>query len=167
MVKSALIARNESLAKKVGRQSGNECQCRSRQDYSLTDEDLPNDGGWKLMSRSSPGLSTIAVGTILLTLDEAAARLSVSVDQLKKFVADGDLNFVNLGRGKKRPRYRFNPTDLDEFVASRTKREQPTCQSFERKSRVRTFGSTSGSTVVGFMAQRAARLGKRRSSSRG
>jgi hypothetical protein len=39
---------------------------------------------------------------------QAAAYLNITPEQLLLFVGDGELRFVNVGRGKKRPRYRFH-----------------------------------------------------------
>ena len=86
---------------------------------------------------------------------EAAADLRITVDQLLKFVHDGEIGYVNVGRGRKRPRYRFRRDDLEDFKERRRRREAP-CPSI--RTRVpRTTVSTSSSVVVGFMAQRAAR----------
>jgi len=60
-----------------------------------------------------------------LTAAEAAARLSITTAQLMRFVTSGDLKFINIGQGKKRPRYRFDPADLDAFKTARTMEHQP------------------------------------------
>jgi hypothetical protein len=38
---------------------------------------------------------------IPLTPKETALRLNITVEQLRAFTADGEINYVNLGRGKK------------------------------------------------------------------
>lgn len=43
----------------------------------------------------------------LLDPKEAAARLNITEEQVRAFARDGDLKFINMGRGAKRPRYRF------------------------------------------------------------
>ena len=40
----------------------------------------------------------------LIPLGDVAALLRVSVDQVLGFVLDGELRYVNVGRGYKRPR---------------------------------------------------------------
>ncbi len=42
--------------------------------------------------------------TGLLTLREAAAYLNITDEQVAAFVADGALDYINVGRGNKRPR---------------------------------------------------------------
>jgi excisionase family DNA binding protein len=61
----------------------------------------------------------------LFNLRQAAAKLGVSVDHLRAVVQDGDLAYINVGRGKKRPTLRFTQADLDDFVERRRKREVP------------------------------------------
>jgi hypothetical protein len=93
----------------------------------------------------------------LLTMAQAAARLGITIEQVKAHVDDGALRYVNVGRGKKRPRYRFTPVDLDEFIANRTMQEQP-CRSIAPKRTEASTSSTSRSKVIGFTARRAALL---------
>src|SRR5262245_49785825 len=50
----------------------------------------------------------------LLTKKEAARLLHISGEQLSGFVRDGELRYVNLGRGKKRPRMMFARQDIDD-----------------------------------------------------
>ena len=92
----------------------------------------------------------------LLTAKEVAAKLKVTEDQVKGFVHDGLLRYVNVSRGRKRPRMRFTDPDVEKFIALRTRREIAGCPSTSRKN-LRTTGMTSGSEVVGFTARRAAR----------
>jgi excisionase family DNA binding protein len=87
----------------------------------------------------------------LLTLREAAERLRLSTDQLRAFVHDGELRYINLGRGRKRPRMKFTEFDLAEFVTRRTRRDVE-CQSTSRSER-RTTLTTSRSEVIGFTAR--------------
>src|SRR5262249_18325365 len=95
----------------------------------------------------------------LRTRKEAARRLKVTPDQLAKLVHDGELRYVNVGRGKKRPRMRFTDADLDEFIERRTRREV-SCPSISPKSRLST-DTISGSEVIGFTARRNARHAER------
>src|ERR1700681_4055563 len=90
--------------------------------------------------------------TTLLTLREAAARLNITPNQVRGLIDDGNLKYINVGRGKIKPRYRFAETDIDEFLDRRRTREEPSCLSSSRKSPRRTIGSVSKSTVIGFTA---------------
>ena len=65
--------------------------------------------------------------TPLFTPKEAAARLKTTADQVMGFVHDGSLKYVNMGRGKIKPRIRFTETDIDEFIDQRRTREEPKC----------------------------------------
>jgi excisionase family DNA binding protein len=93
----------------------------------------------------------------LLTTREAADHLNITVEQLLQHVKGGALRYINVGRGDKRPRYRFAPSDLDAFKTSRSTLERA-CRSSSRKSQSRTTGTASRSNVVGFSARRAALL---------
>jgi excisionase family DNA binding protein len=58
---------------------------------------------------------------LLLTKEEAARGLAISVRQLSRFIADGSLTPVRLG-----PRLvRFAPDDLVRFIARRSQTPQP------------------------------------------
>jgi hypothetical protein len=85
----------------------------------------------------------------LLTLKETADRLRMTTDQVMGFVDDGLLLFINVGRGKLRPQYRFAPADIDQFEETRrTRREPMSCLS--SRSRVRkTIVTMAGSKVIG------------------
>lgn len=96
----------------------------------------------------------------LFDLKEAAKRLGVSVDHLRALVDDGRLRYVNIGRGRKRPRYCFADTDLNEFIEANRAREEAPCPS-SRSRKVRTTSSTSCSVAIGFTAQRNARSAKK------
>jgi hypothetical protein len=100
--------------------------------------------------------------TTLLTLKEAAARFKSTTAQVMGLVEDGKLKYINVGRGKIKPRYRFALTDIEEFVDQQRVREEPSCRFLNRKSRRRITGSTSSSTIVGFTALRDAQLARTR-----
>jgi excisionase family DNA binding protein len=102
----------------------------------------------------------------LLTAAQAAARLSITVEQLIAHVEDGGLRYINVGRGKKKPRRRFSESDLEEFKAARSTLEKTSCPSSSRKSPRPTTGTASKSNVVGFSALRAARMKRTPSGSR-
>jgi excisionase family DNA binding protein len=92
----------------------------------------------------------------LLTIDEAAAYLHITDEQLGSFVKQGAIQYVNVGRGKLRPRIRFTSSDLDAFIERRRQQEAP-CLSTESRT-ARSSISTSSSNVIGFTALRNARL---------
>jgi hypothetical protein len=97
----------------------------------------------------------------LLDAAQAAERLNITIEQLMAHVDDGALRYVNVGRGSKRPRYRFKPADIDEFESNRTTQGRASCRFSKQQSPRRTTGTASTSNVVGFMAQRAARLARK------
>jgi hypothetical protein len=88
----------------------------------------------------------------------ACDRLSVTEDKLRAFVMSGQLKFINVGHGEKKPRYRFAEGDLQEMISKLTSQESPPCPSSKPKRASRSSGLISNSVVVGFMAARAARL---------
>ena len=59
----------------------------------------------------------------LLDAADAAARLSITTEQLLRFVKSGDLRSINMGKGREKPRYRFKPADLDDFISARSTSE--------------------------------------------
>src|ERR1700727_2208023 len=89
---------------------------------------------------------------------EAARRLNITEDQLCALVQDGEISYINVGRGKKRPRRRYTEEDLQELIERRRRREA--CLSGNPETR-RSTVSTSGSAVIGFTALRNARLAKK------
>jgi hypothetical protein len=98
----------------------------------------------------------------LRTPAEAARKLGCSTKTLLGHVASGALHYVDLGHGKKRPRYRFTDADLDEFIANRTRKDSPTCRSDATRAR-RSTHTTFKSEVVAFTARPNARTsGKRK-----
>src|SRR5215469_14598733 len=100
--------------------------------------------------------------SVLRTPKQAAERLQTSVEQLTGFVRDGELKYVNLGRGKKRPRRMFTDDDLDEFIERRKRREATggLCLSTDRPNR-RTGNSISRSEVIAFTARPSARTAEK------
>jgi hypothetical protein len=91
----------------------------------------------------------------LRTASEAAARLGCSVKTLNGHVAAGDINYVAIGHGRKRPRKMFTDADLEAFIANRTRKDAPRPSTRIRARR--SGSSTSGSTVVAFTARPNAR----------
>jgi excisionase family DNA binding protein len=58
--------------------------------------------------------------TPLRTPREAAAHLRCSPKTLRRHVEAGTLRYVDIGNGKKRPRYMFTDDDLAAFIKART-----------------------------------------------
>jgi excisionase family DNA binding protein len=98
------------------------------------------------------------MSTSLLTPQEAARRLNITEDQLSAFAQDGEIAYINVGRGKKWPRRRYEEDDIRDFLERRRRREAA-CLSTGTSAR-HTTNSISSTTVIGFMAQRSARLAK-------
>lgn len=61
----------------------------------------------------------------LLTAKEAAQLLRISVSQLWRLVADGELPYVVVGRTQKRPRRLIEHADVDAFIERRKGRNIP------------------------------------------
>lgn len=55
----------------------------------------------------------------LLTVPEAAGVLGVHPMTVRRLVWDGDLSWVNVGRGKSKPRIRIRQSVLERYMASR------------------------------------------------
>jgi excisionase family DNA binding protein len=83
----------------------------------------------------------------LLTPREAAAKLRCSIKTLNGHVASGELRYVQIGQGKKRPRRRFTRSDLEALIQHQT-REESLCLSSKTVGRHtrRFFGSTKATT---------------------
>src|ERR1700731_84105 len=94
----------------------------------------------------------------LLDGKEAAKWLKITEDQLAALVHDGEISYINTGRGKKRPRRKYTEEDLKEFIARRRRRE--VCLSGSPKIH-RSTDTISGSAVIGFTALRNAQLAKK------
>jgi len=92
---------------------------------------------------SSDGLKTAA---------QAAAKLNCSIKTLNAHVAAGDLRYVSIGKGRKRPRRMFADADLNEFVANQTRKVMP-CPSIAGHAR-RSGTSISGAEVIDFRLPR-------------
>jgi hypothetical protein len=94
----------------------------------------------------------------LLTMEQAATRLNVTHDELAGFVRDG-LPYINVGRGKQRPRIRFTKQDLDQFIEQRRQREA-SCPSTKGRT-ASSITTISSLKVIGFAARRNELLAKK------
>ena len=99
--------------------------------------------------------------TCLKTPEQAAEFLQCSPKQVHAHAKSGELRYVDIGRGSKRPRRRFIDADLIDFAESRRRREAPTCQSTNQRAH-RTTTSTSNCEVLDFAALQARAIAGRR-----
>jgi excisionase family DNA binding protein len=95
----------------------------------------------------------------LLTPAEAARKLRISVKTLLTHVAAGEIGYVIIGRGRKRPRRIFTGAALDEFIANKTRKDAPCPSTRTRTAARRISTTTSKCEVIGFTARRNARRG--------
>jgi excisionase family DNA binding protein len=92
----------------------------------------------------------------LLTAKEAAEELNITEEQVRRFVRDGMLTYINVGRGEKRPRMRFDrSTDIEQFKQKQRSKEMRPCPASTKTRSHRSTKPTSGSEVVSFLAQQA------------
>ena len=114
-------------------------------------------GGFFVFADRRARRSKVRAMTVLRTPKQAAERLQTSVEQLIGFVHDGELRYVNLGRGKKRPRRMFTDDDLDEFIERRKRGEAIGLCLYTNQQNRRTGNLTSSSEVIAFTARPSAR----------
>lgn len=88
----------------------------------------------------------------LLKPAEAAEYLGICEKILVRHVDAGDLLAVDVGRGAKKRRLRYDPADLDAFIAKR-KSAARECQSGNKKTAF--INSISNSNVVDIMERLA------------
>jgi excisionase family DNA binding protein len=93
------------------------------------------------------------IAQVLLTFEEAAARLGIGKTLLRAHIASGTIRYVSVGAGAKRRRIMFTHRDLNEFVQDRSRRELAACPPSSPRARKPTY-TTSPSTVVAFTALR-------------
>ncbi|MDW9762195.1 helix-turn-helix domain-containing protein [Sinorhizobium meliloti] len=99
--------------------------------------------------------------TSLLTPEQAADRLGISVRQLRDLTDEGLLRWINIGLGEKRPTRRYTEADLQEFIMERSRK----CRSTNEKARTPTR-TTSSFVVSDFLAIREKLRSERRNGSR-
>lgn len=101
----------------------------------------------------------------LLTPRQAAAQLAISSRQLRDLSLDGEIPFINVGRGDRHAR-RYEMSDLEAFKAER---RTISCRSSSAPALKRT-ATTSGMKVIDFQAtlaaQRSEKLNSRKLKSR-
>jgi excisionase family DNA binding protein len=89
----------------------------------------------------------------LLTVKQAATLLAVSTSTLREFVRNGEIAYIQKGRGTERQHMSFHPEDIEDFIKrNRTRQNPPIGAKTDR---------VSGSTAChesGFMGQFEARL---------
>src|SRR5262245_53826921 len=84
----------------------------------------------------------------LKTAAQAAAKLGCSIKTLNGHVDAGELRYVIIGHGKKRPRRMYADADLDEFITAQTRKDSP-CPSDATRGR-RSGSTTSESEIIAF-----------------
>jgi hypothetical protein len=92
----------------------------------------------------------------LLTPKQAAADIGISVKTLTGHANDGEIRYINVGRGKKKTRRMYDPNDIKEFKERRARREVPQCQSTATR-KARSTTTISDSKVIAFTALQNAR----------
>ncbi len=60
--------------------------------------------------------------TTFLLVSDVAKQLQVGSEQILAYINTGKLRATNVGLGKKRPRWRIDPADLQAFIESRRNR---------------------------------------------
>src|SRR5689334_20420158 len=91
----------------------------------------------------------------LLSLDDAASELGICKRTIRRHIDSGELAYIVTGAGRERLQRKIHPADLQKFREARRRVE---CPSISRETNRRTTILTSKSAVIGFMAQRNARL---------
>ncbi|WP_436081863.1 helix-turn-helix domain-containing protein [Pararhizobium sp. LjRoot235] len=93
----------------------------------------------------------------LLTPAEAASILTISTKTLRGHVKAGEIAFIPLGRGEKRPRVGFDRKDILDFINRRRMRQCPPTSPKTRRSTT----TTSSAAVIGFTALREQRIAEK------
>ena len=91
----------------------------------------------------------VSDNTLLLDLAEAAEKLRCCGRTVRRFIANGELPYIDVGRGHSRARMKIHPADLASFIESRRRFE---CPSTSRR-KARSTRMTSNSTGSDFMAR--------------
>ncbi|WP_162273456.1 helix-turn-helix domain-containing protein [Ensifer glycinis] len=95
-----------------------------------------------------------------MTTKEAAARLAISQKTLRRLVAIGHLEFVNVGT-ESRVYRRFAVAQLEHFILTRRGKETYSCRSISLRAPP-TITTTSGSTASAFTDLQNPRIGGKR-----
>src|SRR5262249_26729451 len=83
----------------------------------------------------------------LKTAAQAAAKLGCSIKTLNAHVAAGDLRYVIIGKGKKRPHRMFTDPDINEFVSNQTRKDVP-CPSTKAETVARHISTSTSKCEV-------------------
>jgi hypothetical protein len=97
----------------------------------------------------------VVVPNGLRTMHEAAARLGCSEKTLKGHLARGEIGYIAIGHGLKRPRRMFADTDIDAFIANQSRKDAPCPSTGARAHHI--GNSTSSGEVIDFTAPRRPR----------
>jgi helix-turn-helix protein len=110
------------------------------------------------IGRKVPSIQDATSDDSLLNLKQAARKLGITEDQTRGLIRNGELDFINLGLGKKLPRMRFTEADIEDLKKRRRRRISP-CLSTSRRNR-RITNMTSKLEAIGFTARRSAQLAR-------
>jgi Helix-turn-helix domain len=101
----------------------------------------------------------------LYTAKDTAAILDITEAQLLEFVRHGELSYIDVGRGRLKPRRRFQQDDIDKFLAARRRTEEwPKHPAPSRSGRApRSSNTGSGSVDESFTSRLKRRRAERRS----
>jgi hypothetical protein len=94
---------------------------------------------------------------------ETAKLLGLDEKTLRGHVRRGNIRYLSIGFGEKRPRREFRLADILEFLERMSRRECPSTAPRTRRSTT----STSSSAVIGFTARRAALIAEKQKQSSG
>jgi excisionase family DNA binding protein len=101
---------------------------------------------------------TSTANSPLLTVQEAADRLGISVKTLRGHIRAGRLRYLSVGLGERRQAYRIEEGDLEAFKEAIRRRnaEAGQCRSTRQRT-PRITNMTSNYGAIGFTALRNAR----------
>jgi excisionase family DNA binding protein len=57
-----------------------------------------------------------------LTMAEVAAELGIDIKTVRRHMADGNLHYINFGRGTARPRIKISRQQVSDFIERQTRR---------------------------------------------
>lgn len=101
------------------------------------------------------------MATVLLTAEQAAARLGMCERTLRRLRQRGEIGYVAVTES----RYRYTEEDCEAYIESRRRREEPPRSTKVAQRRISST-AMSATTTEGFMARRAREKAARQSAKR-
>lgn len=101
------------------------------------------------------------MATVLLTAEQAAARLGMCERTLRRLRQRGEIGYVAVTES----RYRYTEEDCEAYIESRRRREEPPRSTKIAQRRISST-AMSATTSEGFMARRAREKAARQSTKR-